>query len=269
MFEAAAFGPFIGDWKSETFVFRPFVRWVTETINIDKVFISSHTNRLFLYDWIDEKNRIPIYEDISRDEISQIGFLHKSVNKTDYNLLIKLYKEVLQEKCDSYIHYFPLNYTKFFQYPFYCRVFTKIDINNVKRIEGDYYLYIPDENEKPSIVEEVYNLLYSKYKKKIVVCGDMKTHLNEKNKVLSKKDYFQNGYKYIMSYINGAKVIICPMGFWTFIANMQEKPVFSWTTNSGNTVYRNKLKEKNIFVIQEKRPKQIVRGFEYFLKSVK
>jgi hypothetical protein len=268
MFDAAAFGPFIGDWKYETFVFRPYVKWVSETLSIDKIFISSHTNRLFLYDWIDKNNRIPVYEDISRNEILQNGFLHKSVSKSDYNIFVKQYKDELSKKCNCYINYFPINYTNFFQYPFYCRLYSKINTN--KKSKGDYYLFIPDNTENIDIINDIYSSLTKEYGNDILVCGDMKTHLNEKNVVLSKSDYFENGYQYIISYINNAKAVICPMGFWTFIASLQNKPVFSWTTEKGNTVYRNHLANtKNTCIVCTNDAKNIINGFNNFVKELK
>lgn len=266
MFDVAAFGPFVGDWKYETFVFRPYIKWVSETINIDKIYVSSHTNRLFLYDWIDKDNRIPIYEDISRDETLQNGSLHKNVTRSDYNLFVRLYKEELSKKCNCYINYFPLNYTNFFQYPLYCRLFSKIHIN--KKNNGGYYLFIPDETEKVETINKIYMMLTEEYGDDIIVCGDMKTRLNENNVVLSKKDYFENGYEYILSYINNAKAVICPMGFWTFLVNLQGKPVYSWVTDKGNTIYRNILDGKKYTIVQTNNPNTVVKGFKEFIKKM-
>ncbi len=267
MFDVIAFGPFVGDWRCETFIFRPFIKWVSETINIDNICVSSHTNRLFLYDWVKEENRIPIYEDISRDEISQNGFLHRNVNKSDFNLFNRLYKDELSKRYKEYINYFPINYTRFFQYPMYCRLFTKIYINDIKRNKDKYILYIPDDIENVQITEDIYNLMLKNIDYKIIICGDMKTHLNKYNTVLSKKDYFENGYKNIISYINNAIAVICPMGLWTFIANLQCKPVYSWIAKDSSIVYRNMFINDKYNIIQSRNPKDIVTGFNMFLKK--
>ena len=267
MFDAAAFGPYVGDWKTEIFIFRPYVKWVSETLSIDKTFISSHTNRLFLYDWIDEDNRLSIYEDFSRDELLQKGFLHKNISKIDYNIFVKSYKDELSRKCDSYINYFPMNYSNFFQYPFYCRLYSKINVDRV--ITGDYFLFIPDDLESVKIIENVYGLLDSTYMNDLIVVGDMHSHITEKNVVLMNNDYFENGYEYIISYINNAKAIICPMGFWTFLADLQGKPVFSWVTEKhGNTAYKGLLTGKNVRIIQTNDTKHIVNGFNNFIKEL-
>lgn len=268
MFDTAAFGPFVGDWKYETFIFRPYVKWVSETLTIDKIYISSHTNRLFLYDWIDDDKRLSVYEDISRDELLQNGFLHKNVSKLDYTIFTKAYKEELSKRCGCYINYFPLNYTNFFQYPFYCRLYSKIHVD--KEIDGDYFLFIPDDIETVGMIESVYKSLLAMYVDDFIVCGDMRSHLNEKNVVLSKRDYFESGYEHIIAYINNARAVICPMGFWTFIADLQNRPVFSWTTKKhGNTVYRGLLKGKNNYIMQTNDIKHITNGFNNFVKGLK
>lgn len=268
MFDAAAFGPYVGDWKCETFVFRPYVKWVSETLSIDKIFISSHANRLFMYDWIDSDKRLSVYEDISRDELLQNGFLHKSVSKTDHALFVKSYKEELSKKCDCYINYFPLNYSNFFQYPFHCRLYSKINVD--KEITGDYFLFIPDDIECGKKIDDVYDVMRTMFSDDVIVVGDMRAHLIEHNVVLAKSDYFENGYEYILSYINNAKAVICPMGFWTFIADLQNKPVFSWVTEKhGNTAYRGLLTGRNCCVIQTSDTNHIVNGFNNFVKSLK
>jgi hypothetical protein len=56
------------------------------------------------------------------------------------------------------------------------------------------------------------------------------------------------------------------MGFWTFLVNLQGKPVFSWVTNKGNTVYRNILSGKEYNIIQTNNPNIIIKGFNEFIK---
>lgn len=269
MFDVTAFGPFIGDWKTEVFIFRPFIKWVSEIINIDNIYISSHINRFFLYDWLDKENFIPVYENISRNELLQNGFLHKEYTKTDYNLLFKVYRNDVLKRVDKYVNFFQINYTKIFSYPFYCRLYMKINIDRDIKNDGGYCLYIPDNIENSNVCESVYFMLLKEFKDNVLVCGDMKTHLNDYNTVLFKKDYFQYGYEYILSYINNAKAVICPMGFWTFLSNLQNKPVYSWVTKKGNTSYRNMLQGKKYNIVQTNEPKMIFDGFKNFLKNVK
>jgi hypothetical protein len=273
MFEHAVFGPFIGDWETEVYVYRPFIRWVTNVINIDNVYVSSHKNRLFLYDWLDDDKKLSINEDISRDEISQYRFIHGKITKQDYTSYFKLFKRDIKDLIGSgYINYFPINYASIFSYPIYCRLFTPIKIeknindNGIIDMTDEYYLYIPDNNEKFSNIDKLYKALKLKYGNKIIVCGDMKTHLLDENVAMC-DDYFNNGYKNIMTYINNAKVVICPMGFWTFVSNFQNKPVFSWITSKGKTRYYNMLNGNNYHIIYTDEHRLIMSSLERFLNN--
>ena len=64
----------------------------------EKTYISTHFNRSFLYK--EFKNELlPIYKQLSRDELGQEGYIHKSLSLKDFNILIeKMRKENIFEE---------------------------------------------------------------------------------------------------------------------------------------------------------------------------
>ena len=44
-----AIGPYIGSWEEEIFTFRPYARWLAEAVEWDQIYLSTHVNRVFLY----------------------------------------------------------------------------------------------------------------------------------------------------------------------------------------------------------------------------
>jgi len=223
-----ACGPYTGDFEQELFNFRPYVRWISKIAPTEHIFLSTHFNRAFLYDWIEPSNFIPVFEDLSRSELSQQGLMHSSLQLKDHNLLTKIFKEKVIEKSGSgkrEIAMVNLTYSKNGNTPLYNKVFRPISIPPI-RIEKKKIVYIPDLKEKKKRVHEIYNHLTKHYD--VTVVGDFKTHLCEENVVLKKVDYFENGYKYIVKIISEADVVVCPLGHWTLLCNMQKVPVFSW-----------------------------------------
>jgi hypothetical protein len=118
-----------------------------------------------------------------------------------------------------------LSYSKNGATPLYNKVFRPSIIPLVKT-EKRKIVYIPDLKEKKKRIYEIYEKLIKHYD--VTVVGDFKTHLCEENIVLKKVDYFENGYKYIVKIISQADVVVCPVGHWTLLCNMQKVPVFSW-----------------------------------------
>ena len=51
--------------------------------------------------------------------------------------------------------------------------------------------------------------------------------------MLSKIDYYENGFKLLIKMISEAKAVICPISYWTTICNLQHSPVFSWGESVG------------------------------------
>jgi len=229
-----ACGPFTGDWEQEIFNFRPCAYWVYNTLNPDSVFLSTHFNRSFLYDWVNKDNIFPIYETLSRNELSQKGFTHDSLQAKDHTLLTKIFKEKITSRGINKkdITLIAISQSKNGnQYPFYNKQFVPILTPNIKIRKKYKILYIPDIKEDVTRVTAIYNTLRKRYNGQQAVVGDFKTHLSDKNIILREVDYFENGYKYIIKYLSEADVVICPAGHWTVLCNQQKIPVFSWGDN--------------------------------------
>lgn len=232
-----AIGPYIGSWEEEIFTFRPYARWLAEAIEWDKIYLSTHINRLFLYDFIPEENIIPVYQQFSRDEKGQKGYIHKKISKKDFGLILKNFKDKILERemCnrkDIEIHH--LSYTKSTPpYSIYNKIFEEIPKIETKipKTRVDKIIFIPAKQEKIEKIAYLYKWLKEEHN--VVVVGNTNTWFSKDNVVLNKIDYFENGWKYIIQYITKAKAVICPLSYWTGIANLQNKPVFSWGENPG------------------------------------
>jgi hypothetical protein len=231
-----ALGPYIGSWQEEIFSFRPYIRWVIEAVKYDKVYLCTHLNRFFLYDhFIFPENIIPIYQHFSRDEKNQIGYVHNKLGKKDFNLVVKKFKDeiVKREGCNRRdIEIYNLSYSK--NTPpisVYNKIYEpiKTDIKIIKK----NIIYIPCKTDRRDRVFDVYNFLKSYYND-VVVIGDMNTWISQENVILDRLDYFENGWKYIIEYINKSMAVICPLSYWTGISNLQNKPIFSWGVQGQN-----------------------------------
>jgi hypothetical protein len=224
-----ACGPYIGDFEQELFSFRPYVRWISKVSQVDSIYLSTHFNRTFLYDWIEEDRIIPVFHDLSRNELSQHGTIHDNLQIKDYTLLTKIFKEEIIRQTGTGkrdISLITLPYTKSSSCPLYNKLFRPVPIPDVETEQKFDIIFIPDIKEDKKKTHEIYDLLKSKYN--VGVIGDFKTHLCDENLILKRVDYFENGYKYIVKYISEAKAVICPAGHWTLLCNMQKAPVFSW-----------------------------------------
>lgn len=227
-----AIGPYIGNWKEELFTFRPYARWLSEAVQWDKIYLSTHINRLFLYDFVPEENIIPVYQQFSRDEKGQKGYIHNKLDKKDFRLIIRTFKEqILERECcnrkDIEIHH--LSYTKTTPpYSIYKKVFEEIPKVNIE-IEDEYkdkIVFIPSKHDKIEKIKYIYEWLKKNYD--FIIVGSKDTWFSKDNVVLNKIDYFENGWKYIIQHITKARAIICPLSYWTGISNLQGKYVFSW-----------------------------------------
>jgi hypothetical protein len=232
-----AIGPFIGSFEEEILTFRPYARWLSKAIDWDRIYLSTHINRVFMYDFVPEDNIIPVYQQFSRDEKNQHGYIHKKINKKDFNLILKTFKDKIleREKCnkrDIEIHH--LSYSKNSPpYSIYNKIFEEIpdvDLSIPKKHE-DKIIFIPSKQEKLEKLAYIYKWLKSYHD--VIVVGSTDTWFSNDNVVLNKIDYFENGWKYIVQYIAKAKGVICPISYWTTIANLQNKYVFSWGDNPG------------------------------------
>ena len=269
-----ALGPFMGDWENEICNFYPYVKWLCEVIKYDDVFISTHSNRLFLYDWIENTNSLNVFENLSRDEFSQIGATHKNISQEDYTLIYKKFKNDVSRYSISgkkNIEVYNIQYTpQNIFYPYHNKIYSKIAVDSEKNKKN--IVYIPDIREDKRVIHEIYNQLIKKYKN-VVVIGDMKTHLSDHNIILKHSDYFQNGYKYILKEMMDAKAVICPLGHWSLLCNIQQIPVFSWGIPSGlygGSMYNLENRNcKNYRYDISMTPEKLVNMFNFFLENIK
>ena len=224
-------GPYVGNFEQETITFRPWARWISSVIQHKEVYVSTHSNRTFLYQWVPKENIFPIFGEFSRNELSQEGYIFDGLNNKDYSLLVRRFKERIQQTRKRKLEIFSLNYTKNTNnnYPIHNKLFEKMVVPEdikIKEIYKNKIVFIPDIKEDLLKTDEIYQKLSSIYKSDLIVVGDIKTYLNQENVVLRCADYFENGYKYIISIIDNARMVICPTGHWSVIANIQRKPLF-------------------------------------------
>jgi len=271
-----AIGPYIGSFREEILTFRPYARWLSEAIEWDKIYLSTHINRLFLYDFVPEDNILPVFQQFSRDEENQKGYIHQKINKKDFGLILRTFKEKIIEKenCnrkDIEIHH--LSYSKNSPpYSIYNKIFEEIpDTVEIPEEHEDKIIFIPAKQEKLEKLAYINNWLKSCYNDMILV-GSTDTWFSNENVVLNKIDYFESGFKYIMGYISKARAIITPLSYWTSICNLQQKNVFSWGNNPGQ--YREEgiynFRNKNCYVIpsdDDTSPDFIIKCMKTFLKE--
>jgi len=269
-----ALGPYVGDFENEILIFRPYMKWITKVIRSKMVYISTHFNRAFLYDWIPEENVLPVYKEFSRNEMLQIKYIHENISSNDYTLLLRQFKNDIQsnhpsEKIESY----HLSYSKSGKvyYSMYKRDFSRVKLQEDSIEEKDYIAYIPDSRFGLDEVEQVYDLLIQRYN--ILVIGDMRTHLTKKNVVLQNTDYIENGYKYIIEYINKANAVICPLGHWAALTNLQGTPLFTWGPYPGSYKEEGTYSFGNhqcvaIPATEETSSQKIVDSFSYFYDKI-
>lgn len=272
-----AIGPFIGSFQEEILTFRPYARWLSRAIDWDKIYLSTHINRLFLYDFVPDDNIIPVYQQFSRDEKNQDGYIHKKINKKDFNLILKTFKDKILErencnKRDIEIHH--LSYSKTSPpYSIYNKIFEEIpevDLSIPQKHENKI-IFIPSKQERLEKLAYIYDFLKSC--DDIIVVGSTDTWFSKDNVVLNKVDYFENGWKYIIQYITKAKGVICPLGYWTTISNLQNKPVFSWGENPGqyksDGIYNFGNKKYSIIPSDEETsPNIIIQSMENFINEI-
>jgi len=227
-------GPYIGSFEQEFLTFRPYAKWVCEVTNCDDVYINTHYNRLFMYDFIKEENRIPINKDITRNEFNQKGYINKEIDVRNFNFLVRYFKDQLSKKTGRSkknidIEY--INYTKRIKpVPIDKKVFTPITVPDVRILDEHKgkIVIIPHKVENIKRMEELINRVDDS-----IVIGDWSsTNFQDENVISNLSDYIENVYKYMIKYISEAKAVICPLSFWTAVCNIQSVPVISWGKNA-------------------------------------
>lgn len=89
-------------------------------------------------------------------------------------------------------------------FPIYQKSFSPIDTQQER---SSLILFIPSSVESKSKLEDLYSRLQENMD--VSVIGDNKCYLQDKN-LLNVVEYLDNGYKYLMEYINNAKLVITP-----------------------------------------------------------
>jgi hypothetical protein len=218
--------------------FRPMMTYVHFVLGEPVTFLSSHRNRRFMYDWIDDKNFLPTYGMLSRDESKQHGYIHEYVSARDYNIFVKSFKDFASIKTNALkrdIDHHTVQYLKTTpRYSIYNKIFDPIEIPKVDMNtkfmrefkKGDYTVFVPDNSISVKESKHIYKELKKLYN--VIVIGDMKCHLPDENILLKRVDYFENGYKYIFNLLNNAQLVVTPCSHWTFLCNLQGWPVISW-----------------------------------------
>lgn len=226
-------GPFLGDFEQEITCFRPYIQYISTVEVFKKIIIASHHNRKFLYDNFYNVEFYPVYENLSRDEDKQVGYIHMDVSQKDFNLFSKRLKEAVIKKENVSVRNISLHNISYIKsttpYSIYQKEFRPILIPEQEIEEKDFVLFIPDKKINTETAEEIYDFLTKEYN--VIVGGDLKCHLPDKNIVTKAIDYFENGYKYLLSYIEKASFVVTPCSHWTFLCNLQKTPVFSWGSN--------------------------------------
>ena len=161
-------GPFIGDFATECTLFRPYCQWLCNVLDsFDKIYLATHSNRVFMYyDFLPKDLVLPVFENISRDEAGQVGYIHNTVSQKDYQIFIKNFKETVQVKDDcskkdmkmvgqlSYIKSTPV-------VPIYKKLFSTVknfDVDIPDELK-DRVVYIPDNSVKKDIHKKVHKFL--------------------------------------------------------------------------------------------------------------
>ena len=214
-------GPYVGDFAHEILTFRPHMRYISHiTDPSTKVYISSHSNRSFLYDWIECDNFIPIYEHISRNEPCQSGFIHDEITKTEFNQITKFIRNQIPYD-DVEIQTLP--YVKSVNgISLYQKYYTPFVIPDVEIRKNIDVVCIFDKSDNS---KDVYYNLTNKLD--VVVIGDMNNGLEERN-ILLKNIMFLDNYKLMFGYVNNSKLVVTNCSEWALISNLQGIPVFYW-----------------------------------------
>ena len=227
-------GPFVGDFEQEIITFRPWLVWLTLKSNPEKVYVNTHKNRSFLYNF--NEKILPVYEHISRNEIGQIGYTHNDIDSKLFKIMIKdIQNDVCEmEDCSKKsIEIYNLSYIRNTPHmSIYNKIYSPINVpDDIENPYKDKVIFIPSSNEKRDPLSKVKRFLREYHE--LVIAGDIRTRFKKQNVVLSMIDYYENGFKLLIKIISEAKAVICPISHWTTICNLQQIPVFSWGPNVG------------------------------------
>jgi len=235
--EVLLLGPYVGSFKEEVLNFRPYARWLYDVLDYDEVYLNTHSNRKFLYyDFIDPSHIIPIFENISRDELSQVGYIHEEIDQKDYNLISRGIKDHIADienvnKRDIKQH--SINYIKSTpQIEIHKKRFEKIVLDKNSDKYKNKIVFIPDETGSKRILKSIKEYLELE-NLDFVIAGDRRTYFQNENIVLNRVDYFEKGWRMNLQLITDAKLVITPISHWATLSNLQSVPLFTWGENIG------------------------------------
>jgi len=202
-------GPFVGSFLEEITTFRPFVNWVQTNLIHEDLFVLTHNNRKFLYDC----KVLPIFEQFSIDDSKFMDHRNKDIDSRLYKLIHQsLSKDIArttgytQKEIISLMNKYPKNKI---QISYYNKTFKPIVHPAIDTDLQDYVVFIPCKTEKRKVLQDVLFYLQAHYN--VVVLGDNATHFQDINyfdtyaKILDR-------YRHMVSVINNAKMVVCPVG---------------------------------------------------------
>lgn len=265
-------GPFIGSFEQELLAFRPYARWIAEVSDFNRIYLTTHYNRLFMYDFIPERNKIPVNRDASKDEFKLRGYINKDYEVRDFNFLVRNFKDVISKETGlnkKNIDIEHINYTKRVKpIPVDKKIFEPIEVPNINIPEEhkNKIVIIPHKVENIRRMRQVIENIDDS-----IVLGDWSsTNFQDENVISDLPDYRENVYKYMIKYISEAKAVICPISFWTALCNLQGIPVLSWgklvNQYKNNGIYHFGNNKSVVFVIdKEANSTRILNMFNYFL----
>jgi hypothetical protein len=259
-----AVGPFLGSFEQEIVTFRPYAKWLHDIVPHDKMYISTHSNRKFLYDFVPERNIVPVFNYITDNEISQKGYVHEYVTLKKFNIMARFFKKSImeEEQCGfSDIKIYNISYAKTTpHYPIYNKVFTPIKSD--EDTSKNEIVFIPYGQSRKSLTK-----IHDRFKGRVKVVGDLKCCLDDHNDIIKDENYSKTGLKSIIQYITNAKLVVCPISFWTLISNIQAVDVFSWGDGIGpyieDGIYNFGNKKANVYAIND--PNEVINLLEDFL----
>ena len=259
-----AVGPFLGSFEQEIVTFRPYVKWLHDIVPHDEIYISTHSNRKFLYDFVPDENIVSVFKYITENEMSQKGYVHEYVTLKKYNIMARYFKKCIMddEQCSfSDIKMYNISYAKTTpHYPIYNKVFTPIEFES--NDTSNEIVFIPYGQSRKKLAK-----IYNKFKDIVKVVGDLKCCLDDHNDIIKDEYYSKTGLETVIKYITNAKLVICPISFWTLVSNLQGVDVFSWGEGIGpyqdGGIYNFDNKKSNIFAISQ--PDEVISLLDRFL----
>lgn len=220
MEEVIGVGPYIGSFKEEIINFLPYCRWIVKNYKDQKVYVSSHHDRNFLYDFILEDRFFRVVTELSRKDSCQEEHRHTDISQEDYKILVKRFTNNIKGKePKAIIKILNLGYSRRkVHYDMDERIYKPIKVEKNKSLK---VVFIPQNSEKENVIKHLYSKIKDMYDV-LVMDGPECYQLEDCH------CYSPDQWKEYVETICSAKVVVCPVGFWTFLCNLQGVKVVSW-----------------------------------------